>query len=254
MASGGEDSIQNLAQSDKISTMNANLHSDRNSMHVDVETASASEVLQSLLQETGIKRNHSFNKPVFVNKASLIKRPLVAKDAETEPLSGGKIRNSDESCNLFSHSSNTTESVIFISEEILKNRYSSHNQGPFDVHVQRISDPRAPLHPITVGRIIYGLNNEDILEIKKIGFSKVSIFLKTKETTNQLVSDQRLQKKDLIAFIPPSRTSRKGIIRNVPLYLTDQNILENIKRSGLHLDTVQLNTLQMDTKLCTRFN
>lgn len=33
----------------------------------------------------------------------------------------------------------------------------------------------------------------------------------------------------MIAFIPPSRISRKGIIRNVPLDLTDQNILMNIK-------------------------
>lgn len=161
-------------------------------MDVDEETASASAVLQSLLQEAGIKRNHSINKPIFVNKACPVKRSLTDRDTETETLPGGKTRSSDKSNNLPSHSPTTRGSIISISEEILKNRYTNHNQGPFDVHVQRISDPRTPLHPIIVGRIIYSLNNEDILKIKKIGFSKVSVFLKTRDAANHLVNDQRI--------------------------------------------------------------
>lgn len=52
------------------------------------------------------------------------------------------------------------------------------------------------------------------MEIKKVGYSKVSIFLKTRKAANDLVSDFRLKERDLIAFISPSRISRKGIIRN----------------------------------------
>lgn len=66
------------------------------------------------------------------------------------------------------------------------------------------------------------------MEIKKVGYSKVSIFLKTRKAANDLVSDLRLKERDLIAFISPSRISRKGIIRNVPLDLANEMILENI--------------------------
>lgn len=85
MASGGEDPTRNLAKSEKMSITNANLYSDKISidMDVDEETASASAVLQSLLQEAGIKKNHSTNKPIFVNKACPVKRSLADGDTET---------------------------------------------------------------------------------------------------------------------------------------------------------------------------
>jgi len=71
------------------------------------------------------------------------------------------------------------------------------------------------------------LNIDDILEIKKIGFSKVSVFFKFRDAANALVDDRRLAAKGLEAFIPPFRTSRKGIIRDVPLDLTDHLILQH---------------------------
>ncbi|XP_029680875.1 uncharacterized protein LOC115246299 [Formica exsecta] len=121
-----------------------------------------------------------------------------------------------------------TGSVITLTDNIRNNRYSDGNAGPFDVHVQRKSDPGAPLHPISVGRIICGLNIQDILEIKRIGLSKVLVFFKSGSAANSLVQDQRLAAKNLEAFIPPFRTSRKAIIKDVPLHLTDQMILDII--------------------------
>lgn len=41
------------------------------------------------------------------------------------------------------------------------------------------------------------------------------------------MEDHRLYSYNLIGFIPPFRTSRKGIVRNVPLDLTNESILES---------------------------
>lgn len=59
---------------------------------------------------------------------------------------------------------------------------------------------------------ITSLNIPGILEIKKAGYSKVSILLTSGHEANMLVENIGLKTKDLIAFIPPSRVSRKRII------------------------------------------
>ncbi|XP_050456631.1 uncharacterized protein LOC126854203 [Cataglyphis hispanica] len=103
-----------------------------------------------------------------------------------------------------------------------------HDAGPFDVHIQRLSNSNSSLHPIHVGRIVCELNIKEILEIKKVRYSKVSIYFKTREAANILVENKRFFHKDLVAFIPPFRTSRKSIIKDVSLDLTEQMIISNI--------------------------
>lgn len=162
-----------------------------------------------------------FKKSTLLNtgKAKSKKRPIVQNNEtnETDQIPARKINISD----LGSSSAGTSSisgSVISISKNVLHNRYSSHNQGPFDIHIQRTSDPKSPLHPITVGRILCSFKNDDILEIKRAGYSKVSVFLKTREAINNLVEDHRLPSHNLIAFISPFCTSRKGIIRKLSTY------------------------------------
>ncbi|KAM0734490.1 hypothetical protein ACS0PU_011961 [Formica fusca] len=187
------------------------------------------EALNNLRSEAGLSQ---LNSPKNVRISSVTKKEKSLTRAKTDlthSQTTRKVFSTETHSSLDSTNISTSGSTITISESILKNRYSLDNQGPFDVHVQRISKPHAPLHPISVGRIIASLNISDVMEIRKVGFSKVSIFVKTREAANDLVNDSRLKKEDLIAFIPPSRTSRKGIIRNVSLDLSDELISENTK-------------------------
>lgn len=89
------------------------------------------------------------------------------------------------------------------------------------------------------------------MEIKKIGFSKVSIFFKSRDAANALVDDKRLAAKDLEAFIPPFHTFRKGIIRDVPLELTDHLILSNTKSP---INVVAVNRLNRRTTLTSHMD
>lgn len=115
-----------------------------------------------------------------------------------------------------------------LTDTIRNNRYSENNAGPYDVHIQHTSNPKSQLHLLFLERTVCELGIEDILEIKKIVFSKVSIYFKSRDAANALINDKKQSVKDLEGFIPPFRISRKGIIKDVPLDFTDQQILHNI--------------------------
>jgi len=65
---------------------------------------------------------------------------------------------------------------------------------------------------------------KDISEIKKVGYSKLLVQFNSREAANNLIHNPILKSKNLIAFIPLFRTSRQGIIRNVPLDLSEDDI------------------------------
>ncbi|XP_029678409.1 uncharacterized protein LOC115244683 [Formica exsecta] len=103
------------------------------------------------------------------------------------------------------------------------NRYDRTSQDPYDVIIQTPEGSPSSIDPIAVGRFLYSISKKDIVDIKKTGFSKISIQLKSREAANNLISNPILK-----AFIPLFRTTRKGIIRNVPLDLSDEKIYRGI--------------------------
>lgn len=202
------------------------------------EDSLLTQSLSSLIKESGMndqvslkdfnaKNSVSSNDSPTINQR---KRLLdIGKTNLNDSLTSNKIHIKEANSTPTTHSPSISGSLITINDSILKNRYSDSNHGPFDIHVQRISNPSAPLHPITIGRLFNKLKIEGIIEIKKAGYSKVSVFLQTGKFANSLTEDSRLYENDLVAFIPPFRISRKGIIRNVPLELTEEQIMEGIK-------------------------
>ncbi|XP_029666776.1 uncharacterized protein LOC115237697 [Formica exsecta] len=116
------------------------------------------EALNNLRLEAGLLQ---LNPSKSVRTSSDIKKGKSLKRAKTDlahSQSTNKVFSTETHSSLDSVNISTSGSTITISETVLKNRYSSDNQGPFDVHVQRISKPHASLHPISVGRIIASLN------------------------------------------------------------------------------------------------
>lgn len=177
MSSGGSDD----SFKDNVSTYDVNSnslpHSDKNTLIRDENIDM--EALNNLRSEAGLTQLVS-TKNVRMAAAAKGERNLKRPKADqTHSQTISKVFNSETHSSLDSSSISTSGSSIIISENILRNRYSSDNQGPFNVHVQRISKPNAPLHLISVGRTIARLNISDVMEIRKVGFSKVSIFAKT---------------------------------------------------------------------------
>lgn len=109
-------------------------------------------------------------------------------------------------------------------ESALNNRYSSHCQGPFEIIVSPTGVINTSLHPLTVGRLLSTTLKKDILEIKKLGFSKISVQFKSREAANHLINNPILNSNNLMAYIPSFRVSRQGIIRNILLDLSESMI------------------------------
>lgn len=110
----------------------------------------------------------------------------------------------------------------------LDNKYDKHCQGPFDVFIQPESGGSTSIDPLFVDRLLSSTIRKDISKIKKVDYSKLLVQFNSCEAANNLINNPILKSKNLIAYIPSFRTSRQGIIRNVPLDLSVDDI-----KSGL---------------------
>jgi len=90
-----------------------------------------------------------------------------------------------------------------------ENIYDKHCQGPFEIFIQS-EDISKPTDPLYVGKLLSANIRKDIVEIKKIGFSRILVQLKSKEAANNLISNPILKDKKLTAFIPLFRTSPRN--------------------------------------------
>ncbi|KAL6420986.1 hypothetical protein ACFW04_014032 [Cataglyphis niger] len=79
-----------------------------------------------------------------------------------------------------------------------------------------------------MGRLLSSTLKKDIIEIKKLAFSKISVLFNSRKTANNLINNPILKSKNLIVYIPSYRVSRQGVIRNVLLDLTENNIEKEI--------------------------
>ncbi|KMQ90071.1 hypothetical protein RF55_10212 [Lasius niger] len=76
---------------------------------------------------------------------------------------------------------------------------------------------------------------------QKIGFSKINVQLKSRDAANNLIASSILKAKKYKVFIPFYRTTRRGIIRNVPLDLSEEDIRRGIDSEAVVLSIKRLN-------------
>lgn len=122
----------------------------------------------------------------------------------------------------------------------LENRYQASDNGPFFVMVEHKDKNVGRLFPIRIGH--YLLEDKkvqnNIIDIKSIGFNRVKIICKTFETANNLIEHENFTKNNLIAYIPKYYTHKKGIIRMVDTMFTEEYILKAVE-SNIHITEVK---------------
>lgn len=79
------------------------------------------------------------------------------------------------------------------------NRYDRISQGPFDMIIQTPECSTSSIDPIAIGRLLYSISKKEIIEIKKTGFSRISIQLKSREAANNLISNPILRAKNTMS-------------------------------------------------------
>lgn len=111
------------------------------------------------------------------------------------------------------------------------NRYRIGDQGPYYVYVEHKTKNIGKLFPIRVGSYLY-INDaykKTITDIKTVGRNRVKVILNSRKAANELVNHELLLKNNLISYIPKFYTQRKGIVRMVDTYFSEDYLLNSIE-------------------------
>lgn len=111
------------------------------------------------------------------------------------------------------------------------NIYKSTDKGPFYVFVEHKDKSVGRLFPIRVGYYLR-LNNDyrkTILDIKTVGRNRVKVIVDNYKSANELINNDLLTKNNLIAYVPKFFTQKRGVIRMVDTFFSDEYLLNNIE-------------------------
>lgn len=104
--------------------------------------------------------------------------------------------------------------------------YSKNDIGPYTIIIESTEKNVAGLHYSDLSKILYQIKVEGITNITKKGFNKVGVEFNTYQQANNLLINDKLQQKSLIAYIPQRLLSTKGIIRDVGQLILEEDIVQ----------------------------
>lgn len=111
------------------------------------------------------------------------------------------------------------------------NRYHIEDSGPYLIFVEHNRLNVGNLHPLRLGYKLESLIEYDpyIKEISSVGRNRVKIEVTSPVIANKLVEHDLFSNNDLIAYIPQHCIEKKGVIRFVDTFLTNDQLLTRIK-------------------------
>lgn len=131
--------------------------------------------------------------------------------------------------------------------------YGESDCGPYVVHLSRIEpDPAtgSVLRPMKIGLFLVKNKVENISKdgIKSVGRNRVSVQFKNRQSANNFISHSLLAANNLSASIPAYNISRMGVIRNIPVDLSMEDLVSTMEvseGSGKVLKARRLNRKKM---------
>lgn len=104
-----------------------------------------------------------------------------------------------------------------------QNRYRKTDSGPYFVYIEHSNKNLGRLFPIRIGH--YLLANKffanNVVDIKAIGLNRIKVILKSHTAANQLVVSEIIKNNNLVAYIPRFFTQKKGVVKMVDTYFTE---------------------------------
>ncbi|XP_043464554.1 uncharacterized protein LOC122499991 [Leptopilina heterotoma] len=147
-------------------------------------------------------------------------------------------------------------------KEVKLVKYENSNKGNCPVFLQRdpkSNDASKDLNHVSVGKIIHNLYPGKVVGIYPSGRGKVRVIMNGGRAANQIVSDPTLKSKGLIAIIPSSFVTCQGIINNIGLDISTEEILENAEIIGNYgkdckiINALRFNRRKIDEKNTVTF-
>lgn len=113
----------------------------------------------------------------------------------------------------------------------LNNKYRLTDIGPYSVFVEHKDKNIGRLFPIRIGHFLQKVPEfrNDIMDIKPVGRNRVKVIFKSYNVANTLINHTAITENSLIAYIPQFFTHKKGVVRLVDTYFTEEYLKDAIK-------------------------
>lgn len=111
------------------------------------------------------------------------------------------------------------------------NKYKQTDSGPFAVYVEHKEKNLGRLFPIRIGHYLK-INSQyksSIVDIKSVGLNRVKVILNSIKAANMLVNNEILTSQGYISYIPKFYTQRKGVVRMIDTYFTEDYLLAEME-------------------------
>lgn len=112
------------------------------------------------------------------------------------------------------------------------NMYLPTDNAPYIVFVEHEEKNLGRLFPVRVGHYLMSCDkvvSESIVDIKVVGINRVKVILKSYTAANALVNNDVLKGHKLISYIPKFCTQKKGVIKMVDTFFTEDYLLKSIE-------------------------
>lgn len=181
-------------------------------------------------KSNGTKRYHEDNLTICDTKK--------LKNNEGERTIGSIINNSEKitSSKTNESGSNTEDKMdegisnteINLNKKTYQtNQYDANDKGPYTIYIEQI-DRNTTINDMKVGRFLKNRNTNGIINLIKIGKNRIKLMLNNRSTANSIVKDETLKDNNLKAFIPSSHIQKIGIIRNIEMDLSKEELMASI--------------------------
>lgn len=126
--------------------------------------------------------------------------------------------------------------------------YTKNDMGPYTVYVQNKEGNIGKFHRISTAKLIRSAIpqlQDNIKSISAIGYNRIKVELINTESANKLVESRLLAEKKYEVYIPQFNIRRQGIIRNVDIEISEQELANIIKpKYGNNLEILQVRRLK----------
>ncbi|KAL4706312.1 hypothetical protein ACJJTC_004921 [Scirpophaga incertulas] len=166
--------------------------------------------------------------------------PQTDTDVENPSINSRKRGPSDQNSVLPSKKTSLVQATASIQSTyvcpdlINKKKYSENDSAPFIVYINKLSsDPSsgAVLHPIKFGQFLHKNNIKNIKPdgVKRIGRNRISVEFKSYNDANAFLDHPALALAKYEALIPSHHITRMGIVRQVPVEWSLEEIVDAIE-------------------------
>lgn len=125
--------------------------------------------------------------------------------------------------------------------------YKQCDSGPFKVMVEKKEEnANFGINKISVGSVLKQNGfAKSVIDIKKIGRSRVMVYISEWQEANRLISCQNLKLKKLSAYIPRGFVTVKGVIAGIPEEMEDNEVIDDMETN---LEVVEAFRMHRTTK------